>query len=85
MVYIPKVFHAGGALMLISLVADPLYIRLVFRAVGASNEVVRAVDISWAEASDLHDQLGLLLEQDPHRPPEEESGRYLTYRQHDCQ
>lgn len=71
--------------MLISLVADPLYIRVVFRAVGSSSEVVRAVDMSWDEARDLHHQLGLLLEQDPHRPPETEGGRYLTYRDHECQ
>lgn len=57
--------------MLISLVAGPLYVRVVFRSEGASSDVVRAVDMSWSDALDLQHQLYVLLEENAQRPTEE--------------
>jgi hypothetical protein len=59
--------------LLISVVADSLYIRLVFRAQGGSADVVRAVDITWQEARDLQRALAGALQEHAQRPAEEHS------------
>jgi len=59
--------------VLISVVSDSLYIRLVFRATGGSADVVRAVDITRQEAKQLQDALALALEEHAERPTEENS------------
>lgn len=69
--------------MLISVVADSLYIRLVFRAQGGAADVVRAVDITWSEAAELQERLRVVLEENPKRPAEQDSRRNLSRAQYD--
>jgi len=63
--------------MIIGYAADALYIRLVFRSVGGSADVVRAIDLSWQEAEDLHQHLSVALQQHSQSPPKEDRGRHL--------
>jgi hypothetical protein len=64
--------------VLISVVADSLYIRLVFRARGGATDVVRAVDITWTEAEELRLALTRTLYQDAERPAEQHRRRHLS-------
>jgi len=57
--------------MLIGLVAGPIWVRVVFKAGSSTGQLVRAVDLSWEEVRELHEQLSLLLKQDPQRPSEQ--------------
>lgn len=63
--------------MLIGVTAGPVTVRCVFRAQGGVADVIRSVDLSWEEVTELSRQLTLLLEQDPYRVPEQERWRDL--------
>lgn len=69
--------------MLISVVADSLYIRLVFRAAGGTADVVRAVDITWQEARELERHLRAALDEHAERPAEQHSWRNLRCAKYD--
>jgi len=71
--------------LLISVVADSLYIRLVFRATGGTADVVRAVDVTWKEAEELRRALTRTLYQHAERPAEKDSWRDLTDSKHECE
>jgi len=82
MLSIQQSLRFAGVLMLVSVVADSLYIRLVFRAPGGAAEVVRAVDVTWREAEELRLALTRALYEDTKRPPEQHGRRELGGDEH---